>query len=323
VTGYAPLLQHLDPERLGADPNPALLLADCLEVAHARGWNLDRFAAPLRQACEHALQHLNPPERAHLWRTLGRIGLDDRRGVGTKDGVPDIEWVEVPEGKFKYGDDKGEISLPAFRISRYPITNAQWQCFIDDAGYETGEWWDGLAQHPDPAHPGWNYPNHPRETVSWYEAMAFTRWLDVRLRARGEVPEGLKVRLPTEQEWEKAARGTDGREYPWGTYADGSANINETRDEGLGQTSAVGIYLLGASPCGALDMAGNVWEWCLNKYDDPNDLSLSAEDSRVLRGGSWGYDRVFARCAYRSRNPPDLRNYGIGFRVVLCAPPVV
>ncbi len=265
------LLPKLEPGLLEQDPNPALLLADCLEVAHGRGWNLERFAKPLRQACDHALLHLNPPERAHLWRALGRLGLDDRPGVGVvypagadsfaenqgrnqpgkspqppfaKGGqggflagvsgepagrmpLPDIDWVEIPEGPFLYGEKKTKITLPAFKIARYPITNSQFQCFIDDGGYEDDRWWAGLAgpnKNPLPLGEGrvrakrgrWNGPNQPRETVSWYEGVAYTRWLTAKLRKLGLLPEGMTVLLPTEAEWEKAARGTGGREYPWG-----------------------------------------------------------------------------------------------------------
>lgn len=316
VEGYAPLLQQIEPQCLLADSNPALLLADCLEVAHGRGWNLQRFAVPLRRACEFGLEHLPPRERAHLWRTLGQLGLDDRPGVGVRDGLPDIDWVDVPEGEFQYGEPAKQIALHAFRIARYPITNAQFQCFIDDHGYETGEWWEGL-ERVAPERPRWNYANHPRETVSWYEATAFCRWLDAKLRAKGELPEEWQVRLPTEQEWEKAARGTDGREYPWpGPFQDGLANIRETESP-LEQTSAVGIYPRGASPCGALDMAGNVWEWCASQYD-AKDRSKNAR--RVLRGGSWRYNRGDARCASRYHGHPDSRSSDIGFRVVCVSP---
>jgi hypothetical protein len=174
---------------------PALLLCDCLEVAHARGWNLrERYFEKLRRACGHALEHLAPPERAHLWRTLGLLGWDDRPGVGIRDKLPDIDWLEVPGGKFLYGDDLQTINLDTFRIARYPITNAQFDCFAKDHGYETEAWWEGLTQRPDPARPDWNYSNHPRETVSWHEAMAFCRWLNARLRAQGGLPAGWVVR---------------------------------------------------------------------------------------------------------------------------------
>ena len=185
IAGFESLRDHLEPARLQRDPNPALLFADCLEVAHGRRWNLERFAEPLRRACEHALEHLNPPERAQLWRTLGRLGLDHRPGVGLRDGLPDIDWVEVPAGAFLFGEEKERTTLPAFRIARYPVTNAQYQTFIDDGGYQTDAWWEGLAERPEPARGIWTDPNAPRETVSWYEAMAYSRWLDARLREKG------------------------------------------------------------------------------------------------------------------------------------------
>lgn len=187
------------------------------------------------------------------------------------------------------------------------------KAFISSTLEETDAWWGGLADRPELARPRWDYPNHPRETVSWYEAIAFSRWLDARLRASGSLWDGWKIRLPTEHEWEEAARGKDGREFPWGDiYESGWTNIDETwrADNAgpyrVGQTSAVGIYPNGASPFGALDMAGNVWEWCLNKC-----------------GGSWNRPRAPARCASRYGGQPEDRNDLIGFRVVLCAAPVV
>ena len=322
VTLYATLLPQLEPKQLEKNANPALLLADCLEVAYARGFNPESFAVALRLACDHALHHLDPPERAHLWRTLGRLGLDDRHGVGVRDSLPDIDWVTVPQGKFKYGDEKPkQLSLHGFRIARYPITNEQFQCFIADSGYQNDEWWHAL-ERIEPERPGWSDANHPRETVSWYEATAFCRWLDAKLRDRGQIDQGEQIRLPSEREWEKAARGTDGREYPWGEYSDGRANINETYHSGtnnLSQSSAVGLYPHQALPYGLLDMAGNVWEWCFDKYD-ANENSTAAP--RVLRGGSWYSDRDHCRCAYRLWFNPDYRLGGIGFRVC-CAPPII
>ena len=319
---YATLLPHFEPAQLDANPNPALLLADCLEVAHARGWNLQRFAKPLRAACDHALHHLPPPVRAHLWRTLGRLGLDDRRGVGVKDGLPDVDWVEVKEGDFIYGDDKPKkIPMHTFRIARYAITNAQYECFFNDGGYDSDVWWQGL-QRQQAARPGWSEPNHPRETVSWYEATAFCRWLDAQLRARNLLEETEQVRLPTEQEWEKAARGTDGREYPWGKYADGRSNIDETYSKGpyyLRQTSAVGLYPDPALPYVLQDMAGNVWEWCASPYKSKG---KSKDAPRVLRGGSWNDGRDYCRCACRVGSVPGDRDFNFGFRVCV-GPPII
>jgi formylglycine-generating enzyme required for sulfatase activity len=325
MEGFESLSAHLEPAQLDRDPNPALLLCDCLEVAHGRGWNLERHAEPLRRACRHALEHLEPPPRAHLWRTLGRLGLDDRPGVGIRDGLPDSDWVEVPAGPFRYGVEQEIRTLPAFRIARHPVTNAQFQAFIDDGGYAAEAWWKGLAERPEPMRGKWSEPNHPRETVSWYEAMAYARWLDARLRERGLLPDGWTVRLPTEEEWEKAAGGGDRREFPWGNcWQAGRANINETWDRAgpndLGRTSAVGLYPAGASPRGALDMAGNVWEWCLNESDNPERLASNGNAWREVRGGSWDDDRDLARCAHRVWSRPDGRGSDVGFRVVCGSP---
>jgi formylglycine-generating enzyme required for sulfatase activity len=323
LSEYSVLLECLRDDQLGHDPTPALLLADCLEVGHARGWNLQDFAKPYRQACDHALELVAPPARAFLWQVLGRVGLDDRPGVGVREGLPDIEWRDVPAGDFRFGEERRVLTLPAFRIARYPITNAQFQCFIDDGGFERDEWWRWPAQRRPPEKPRWSHPNHPRETVSWFDARAFCAWLESRLRARGDLSGTSSLRLPTEEEWEKAARGQDGRAYPWGeTYDSGRANIDETFGNAgpyyLRQTSAVGVYPQGVSPYGVDDMAGNVWEWC----DDAADMRGGREKSRrVLRGGSWNFILDGARASYRfSVVDPVDRNGDVGFLVVCVSP---
>jgi len=324
MDAFQGLLRHLTPAELDRNPQPALLLADCMEVAHGRGWSITGFAEPLRRACGHALARLNPPERTRLWRTLGRLGLDDRAGVGLKEGVPDIDWVEVPAGPFLYGEERKPRQLRAFRIARHPITNAQFQSFLDDGGYQTEEWWDGLAERLEPRSGRWTDPNHPRETVPWYEAVAYARWLDARLRQRNRLPAGWTIRLPTEEEWEKAARGGDGREFPWGQFASGLANVNETwGDAGpyyFGQTSPVGVYPAGASPCGMLDASGNVWEWCLNESQHPDLTGTAGNARRVARGGSWDNARGSARCAYRRGRAPGCRDDILGFRLLSVSP---
>ncbi|MEZ5402178.1 MAG: SUMF1/EgtB/PvdO family nonheme iron enzyme [Bryobacteraceae bacterium] len=261
-----------------------------------------------------------PEARAAIGRALGRAGLDDRKGVGVKDGLPDIDWVRIPGGEFIY--QKGERRKEeTFRMARYPVTNAQYEAFLNAAdGYGDDRWWKGLSD-PDrtPAVPGWSEPNHPRERVSWWEAMAFCGWLSHRL--------GYEVRLPSEWEWERAARGANGREYPWGNgYKTGCANINETwahakaGRHNLGRTSAVGIYPQGASHEGVLDLAGNVWEWCLNEFEKPRRTQRSGREPRVLRGGSWYGSRGYARAGYRFRDDPHYRDFDIGFRVVCSSP---
>jgi formylglycine-generating enzyme required for sulfatase activity len=141
--------------------------------------------------------------------------------------------------------------------------------------------------------------------------MAYCRWASARL--------GYEVTLPTEWQWQQAATGGDPtRQYPWGAEGeDGRANIDESR---LSRMTAVGMYPAGATPQGVLDMAGNVWEWCLNKYDSPKDTSLRGDARRVVRGGSWYDYRVFARCASRDHDAPGFRDVVIGFRVVCVSP---
>ena len=149
--------------------------------------------------------------------------------------------------------------------------------------------------------------------MSWYQAVAFCRWLSAQL--------GYTVTLPTEQQWEKAARGTDGRLYPYEGEFD--AAKGNTRETGIGQTSAVGLFPDGASPYGVLDLSGNVLEWCLNQYDDPTQTAVDASGkSRVVRGGSWDDNRDFARAVFRYGLNPDFRYGYFGFRVVRGSSPI-
>jgi formylglycine-generating enzyme required for sulfatase activity/GTPase SAR1 family protein len=296
-----------------------------------------------------------PQDRAGFGRGLGLLKLDNRPGVGVivRDGVtvPDIDWVEIPAGKFIFGDDnkddypsyakpadRQELELDTFYISRYSITYAQFQVFLDAAdGINSTEydWFEGLAADADDRQMRdqyFKYANHPREIVSWYDAMAFCRWLSWRL-VRAPYTEPLHnasfdmmnpftwpVRLPTEQEWEKAARGTQGLIYPYGNEFD-AAKGNTREGNNIGQTSAVGMYPQGASPYGVLDMSGNVWEWCLTEYGTGESQDISNTNNRVLRGGSWYYNRDYARSAYRNFKLPYNRDFNVGFRVVCVRPP--
>lgn len=309
------------------DAQPAVLL-QCLDASGCRlptveeinRLDLKNRWAP-RVDPHHERWEEAPEARNPIALALGRFGLDGRKGIGLDDqGLPDIDWVEIPGGEFLYGENKEKRQIESFRIARYPVTNAQFQAFIDGGGYQEKRWWPGFAERiKSPREPTWGEPNRPRETVSWYEAVAFCHWLSAQ---RGE-----EIRLPSEEEWERAARGTDGREYPWGDgYREGHANINETWEHAkvgshnLGETSPVGLYPLGVSSEGVLDLAGNVWEWCLNEYEKPGQIQSEGNAARVLRGGSWFLNPVRARASARLRRFPVDRSSLIGFRVVCSAP---
>jgi formylglycine-generating enzyme required for sulfatase activity len=275
--------------------------------------------------------------------------------------------VRIEAGPFLIGEDEEqhEVILPTFWISQYPVTNVQYRAFVDAGGYGKEKYWpEAKAQKywqkgqfkgrwdddwRDRAYDfglPFNLDNHPVVGVSWYEAVAFCRWLEEGMRRGGEaarkwpaemseaaqavwtgVAAGeLQLRLPTEAEWEKAARGTDGRIYPWGDDVPdpNRANYHET---GLGTTSAVGCFPAGARPDGCLDMAGNVWDWCATRWNEEYpyaatenewaDTSLKDDTVRVLRGGSWDFSVENLRCASRFRLNPNYWDSIFGFRLVV------
>jgi len=192
--------------------------------------------------------------------------------------------VTIPAGEFLYGEDKQRIRLPEYRIAKTPVTNAQYKAFVDATGYPAPDHWEN-GQIPQ------GKADHPVVNVNWEDALAFCVWAGCR--------------LPTEKEWEKAARGTDGRDYPWGNgWEAGHCN---TEEAGIKDTTPVTRYPRGASPYGLLDMAGNVWEWCKDWSDDDRKW-------KVLRGGAWHLSQDSARCAFRLGASPDLRNIVVGFR---------
>jgi formylglycine-generating enzyme required for sulfatase activity len=225
-----------------------------------------------------------------------------------------------------------------FAISRYPVTVAQYQAFVHAGGYErkdlNGEpiWTDAgwkwkqsaKINGPEDYDPVFQTPNHPRVGVSWFEALAFCRWI------AGQVK--LPVTLPSQAEWERAARHDDARAFPWGSEEQGIEQRCNMSETGLGHTSAVGMFPSGNAFCGAADMAGNVWEWTRSlwgkdwqeaSFGYPYVLNAKRENpdaptevARVLRGGSWDDPAGDARCAFRYRYGPFGRGRGIGFRVV-------
>jgi energy-coupling factor transporter ATP-binding protein EcfA2 len=258
-----------------------------------------------------------PMRRWELGLQLEEVG-DTRDGVGLKDGMPDILWMDIPAGKVELMDGEkslGEFPVEPFSISAFPVTFAQFRAFVqEEDGYRQKKkdgWWSGLRrQAPDAAWedaPG----NHPVTNVSWHDATAFCRWLSER---RGE-----KVRLPEEWEWQWAAQSASASfAFPWGPeWEDGRAN---TWESGVLRTTAVGIFPLGDSVQSVSDLAGNVWEWCRNEHANPARTTGGGGEARVLRGGSWNDLRYNARAVYRYDNDPDYRDDGVGFRVVCSSP---
>lgn len=263
----------------------------------------------------------DPVARAAIGCWLGRLGLDDRSGIGLRpDGLPDIDWVEFNDGRPFVYQKAEHPGLPPFALSRYLVTHRQFQAFVEAPdGYADLRWWQGFEeQHaaaPRPAR--WPEPNCPRETVTWFESVAFCRWLSMRL--------GEEIRLPHEREWERAARGHDGWQYPSADleYPVGHANGNESRLEGgnyLRRTCAVGLYPQGATrEGGLLDMAGNVWEWCSDAYASQDESkSMKSTIGRVLRGGSWERPVNRLRMTIRNLGRPDFGYFSFGFRI--CRP---
>ncbi len=284
-----------------------------------------------------------------------------------------IELVYVPAGEFIMGSTAAEVDaawelcrkadsncrrqwfeteLPqhrtttgAFWMGKTEITNAQYRPFVEAGGYRERSLWtaagwawrekENVTQPACWTDGAWNQPAYPVVCVSWYEALAYARWL-----ARET---GLAVRLPTTAEWEKAARGSDGRMWPWGEGAPDGARLNfcdkncssawqdTAVDDRYATTAPVGSYPAGASPYGALDMAGNVWEWTSTRWggcdwppgygypyrSDDGREGLEGDDCRVVRGGGWYSRLAFARPAQWGWYYPLNWDDGLGLRLVV------
>jgi sulfatase modifying factor 1 len=223
--------------------------------------------------------------------------------------------IYIPEGYFQMGTSSGKsedskpmhfVNTSAFFIDKYEVSNAEYQKFLMATNHPKPTLWNDER---------FNKPELPVVGVSWHDAMAYAKW-------KGR-------RLPTEAEWEKAARGNDGRLYPWGKkWAKGFflffVNIYGMDDKYL-QTAPVDYYQSGVSPFGVFNMAGNVWEWCLDWYapdyyrNSPEIDPMGPEKTnmKVLRGGSWVNTVDGVQVVHRARNTPHAKNSIYGFRTVL------
>jgi formylglycine-generating enzyme required for sulfatase activity len=299
-------------------------------------------------------RELGPLTRVEAAKTLGAILAETGGEQGAEmalSGVPSVRYtmgsndreaalgVEHPEHVVALGYD--------FRIGTTPVTVAQFASFTRSGGYDVREWWREAAalgvwspagirglrdERPRkaPAIVG-EYPNLPVAGVSWFEALAFVRWLEIQWRERGSISRGDTIDLPSEAEWELAARGTDGRQYPWGSDFDsGAANAEPT---GLGHVTPTGCFPEGASPFGVEDLSGNCWEWTRTQWlvaegrqkyaypysplDGREDLACTAVGKRVLKGGAFYSFAEHVRCAIRDSGDPANWSDNVTFRVVV------
>jgi len=205
-------------------------------------------------------------------------------------------WVTVDAGRLVMGESGDSVTVEAFQMGRYPVTVDEYREFVEHEGYQESQWWEAGGFDQWTAPEDWEqqqlHPTRPVVGVSWHEAMAYAAWAGCR--------------LPTEQQWEFAARGPQGREYPWGNDQPDPSRLNYD-ESGIGHPTPVGVYPLGSTPHGICDMAGNVWEWCDSLY-------RKDRESRVLRGGSFYGVAESARAACRYAYLPGLRVHSIGFR---------
>lgn len=342
---------------LGAEPFEA-------DAEHSRGGT--KFLETVEKRLEQLMRESPLPslERAEAGRHLAKLG--DPRFRAEAWWLPDeplLGFVKIPEGPFQMGEAGSSITIDipyTYYISRYPVTQAQFQSFVEDGGYQEKQFWPeaqgagvwaaGMVkgydyeprQQPEKFRDPLGFANHPVVSVTWYEALAYCRWLTQKLREWHDTPEPLRtllqaggetgtpwsIMLPNEPEWEKAARGChDDRTYPWGEQADLTvANYPKTN---IWATNAVGCFPQGASPYGVEEMSGNVWEWTRSvlseapyPQDDTacvarDDLMAGTDRHRVLRGESWLNDAQVMRCAGRTRFLPDGSGADIGFRMVV------
>ena len=325
-----------------------LMAGDCLVDVGEAGLERSAAIAVIDALIATSLNRdLSPKTQRDAGSILGHLA--ENNVVFLERIRPDLDnWVQIPAGEFLYGDDKRKETIrETFAIGKYPVTNLQFSRFMKAGGYDQREYWSEtgwawrtgtyvskadddsvkrwLEKRPvekrsEPYYwhdEKWKNPLAPVVGVTWFESEAYANWLAKRL--------GRPVRLPTEQEWEHAARGAQGREYAWGDVFTGH-NLNCAEfwgqddnldwnkwlvDKGyeMASTTLVGQFPAGNTPEGMSDISGNVWEWTASWYE-------KTQVNRVLRGGSWDSDRRDARCAGRDWLAPVDFVSSAGFRVL-------
>ncbi|NTV64522.1 MAG: formylglycine-generating enzyme family protein, partial [Oscillochloris sp.] len=305
------------------------------ELGNERDWdllraliNVDRLQRDLKKGLVTLLadpsQPLPTPDRVRAGFLLGDLGdprfpvtVDDWRCELARAGQPGSYFCRVEPGSYLVGSTDADpdardnekpqhtitLDQPLY-IARYPITNAQWQAWVDLAKGQSSYAADDANL---------NRPNQPVVSITWHMANAFCAWLSEQI--------GVTIRLPSEQEWEAAARGGDAHRYPWGDdwHDDHAASAEDRETRGWQWSVPVGCYPAGVAPCGALDMVGNVWEWTASVWQSyPGaEKAFTDDNRRVLRGGGYSRKRTIVRCGARAWDHPDVRGNDGGFRVVV------
>lgn len=231
--------------------------------------------------CADCSLRRQPPSRSDL-KPLKKNEFGHREYTWQRDGS---RLVLIPAGEFLYGDDNQLSYLPSFLIDVWPVTNDQYHRFVTATRHRQPNEWDD---------PDMRQPRRPVTGVTWDDASAYATWAGKQ--------------LPKEQEWEKAARGIDGRMYPWGNAPPHSKQANFAHQ--IGRPSSVGRFPDGRSPYGCVEMSGNVMEWCSSWFDQ-------SRGTRVLRGGAWVSQPNTLRAAFRFGDQPELDYPIVGFRCSL------
>lgn len=231
-----------------------------------------------------------------------------------------FEWIAIPGGKVTlkaggYLAEPTSFEVAPYIIAKYPVTNRQYAPFIAAGGYTNREWWTDAGWTRRERH-GWTEPrywgqadfsdpNAPVTGVTWFEAVAFCQWLSAK--------SGQSVTIPTEQQWQRAAQGDDGHEFPWGNVDPTRGICNWARQHN--GTTPVTLYPEGASPFGVMDMSGNVWELCRTGWDTGTD-DLEGSERRIVRGGCWVNDSPITLLTTLRDGPYPADAYNLyGFRL--------
>jgi formylglycine-generating enzyme required for sulfatase activity len=273
-----------------------------VSLSHPEEWK--EFKSEHSSELKSILDKYFIPPEVNKIKSKAKKVYKNKKGFWEAEFEYDIVMIYIPEGEFSMGSNEGHdnekpvhsVYLHGYWIGKYEVTQGQWKAVMGNN--------PSLLKRGD---------NYPVEKVSWDDVQNFIKKLSSKI--------GLSFRLPTEAQWEKAARGTDRREYPWGNGSPFCSLANY--GDCLHQTKPVGSYPSGVSPYGAHDMAGNVLEWCSDWYSSSyythsprkNPTGPSSGSYRVRRGGCWNTSAALIRCVYRFYDAPSVRYDYLGFRL--------